>query len=1210
MITDIFDCAAYLRFSQPAYTFAEEDGTGSVMVEGTPGFEAVVVGGPDPNMADVRISGTVVTELITGPATVTFDINDDEVSVEVDETYPLTLLPNDTAVIVMERMTSIIITDDVDRMKMGFESLNYIRFEGNETGVRVRVNGENVRDYFFFYIQERAPPASDIQLMLTVMFGIYSEADVIFPPIINPDDEIALQDDRIYRLGLVILPEFVDDVELGAMIGSDQTFSMSNLTRRDNDVVTVSFDEPSYTVLESGSVDITLSLDRGIATAFSVVVRPEPTIQPPGLEPSIPTVTYTVNFAVSDSLQSRTFTLTPVDDNVPNEPNEVINLVFASISDPRVEQGDPAEVIIVDDDILADIGFAVPSYTFIENEGTGSVVVNGPENFPSTLSVRIMGGPGTQPPTVRISGTDVDEMLTSFPATVTFDINDDDAALEDIEMYTLVLIPSDPSITISQNTSRIFILDDDEIIVGFPYEEMTFEASDVGNATMHVFGEALQSFTVNYVQELGGTTELTFPAGDYPIGFTMSLPLTFPRVSGPQNYFFMIALVPATDGVTAGGVIGEQPVFPIANITIVDDAIIVGFQSPEYTFLESTPGGAPVFVIKSATVDDFFTVDVSANVPPNPPFVFQSAFEDLLAGTVLFSSGSEAPDIESYDLDIQDDVVAVEDNEVFTLSLGGQSDSRVQIGGTVGGVVYHATTTVTILDDDLARVGFVTTSYVFPEDRPQQNIDVRLFNDIVTGRSVTVQLVEQNRGDLQFVEQSFVLPSNSLTFTVAAIMSVFPEYNDDVIGVEDPESLDLVIEAVSDPSGITIDPAVANVNVLDDEVVVIQIDPPLTRTISEGESTDVCVSKNLASTRPVNFSLTSMDGTAGGQDYFPTSVVLGSLPEDAISTPECFPYSGTPDSISEGDEVFSVVLDSANNIMMSGTGAINVGDDTVTITIRDEITPPPGPEVEDTVIGDPLFTVPIPDFDHLCYEIRGAADRYFNFISDSCVSVNAHYVERTMAGETKVLHVVDEIAIRAVNNLGNCVNILVERNGCTITIDDVILDSDSYSVGGITVTRVGKRITVIVPNCDDQDLEMEIICENMNGLDMLRFEVMRGLNLRETSHGLLGQFWNVEISVQDYTGSFRNGATINNLVLVTLTPSDRDPRTFPAWREQKTWDNRMSCLYAGNQNGGTVFETVDAHDSLIEGEYKNYITGGPFSTVFTFTQFDETRCSI
>ena len=78
----------------------------------------------------------------------------------------------------------------------------------------------------------------------------------------------------------------------------------------------------------------------------------EPTVQPPGLEPFILTVTYTVNFPVSDMPQSQTFTLTPVDDNVPNEPNEVIDLVFASISDLRVAQGDPAEVIIIDDDIL------------------------------------------------------------------------------------------------------------------------------------------------------------------------------------------------------------------------------------------------------------------------------------------------------------------------------------------------------------------------------------------------------------------------------------------------------------------------------------------------------------------------------------------------------------------------------------------------------------------------------------------------------------------------------------------------------------------------------------------------------------------------------------------------------------------------------------------------------------------------------------------
>lgn len=156
----------------------------------------------------------------------------------------------------------------------------------------------------------------------------------------------------------------------------------------------------------------------------------------------------------------------------------------------------------------------------------------------------------------------------------------------------------------------------------------------------------------------------------------------------------------------------------------------------------------------------------------------------------------------------------------------------------------------------------------------------------------------------------------------------------------------------------------------------------------------------------------------------------------------------------------------------------------------------------DTVIGDPLFTVPIPDSQHLCYEIRGTADRYFNFISDSCVSVNAHYVEHSVAGDRRPLHVVDQIGIRAVDNASSCVNILVDRNGCTTSVNSS--PRLSYSRNGITVVATSAGAVVNVPNCNDVDLEMEIICENMIGVDMLRFEVTRGTNLREVSHGLLG----------------------------------------------------------------------------------------------------------
>ena len=67
---------------------------------------------------------------------------------------------------------------------------------------------------------------------------------------------------------------------------------------------------------------------------------------------------------------------------------------------------------------------------------------------------------------------------------------------------------------------------------------------------------------------------LTFEAGDYPLGYEMELPLTFPIVSGPQNFFVTVALNPITEGVTAGGMIHildkHQQVFPEANITIVD----------------------------------------------------------------------------------------------------------------------------------------------------------------------------------------------------------------------------------------------------------------------------------------------------------------------------------------------------------------------------------------------------------------------------------------------------------------------------------------------------------------------------------------------------------------------------------------------------------------------------------------------------------------
>ena len=85
------------------------------------------------------------------------------------------------------------------------------------------------------------------------------------------------------------------------------------------------------------------------------------------------------------------------------------------------------------------------------------------------------------------------------------------------------------------------------------------------------------------------------------------------------------------------------------------------------------------------------------------------------------------------------------------------------------------------------------------------------------------------------------------------------------------------------------------------------------------------------------------------QDYSPTVAQLGSLQGDFLGE-ECFEFIAFIDDIVEVMENFIVSLEMANNVIMSGTGAITVDDDNdeVTVTIIDVTspTPPTGPEVE------------------------------------------------------------------------------------------------------------------------------------------------------------------------------------------------------------------------------------------------------------------------
>ena len=132
--------------------------------------------------------------------------------------------------------------------------------------------------------------------------------------------------------------------------------------------------------------------------------------------------------------------------------------------------------------------------------------------------------------------------------------------------------------------------------------------------------------------------------------------------------------------------------------------------------------------------------------------------------------------------------------------------------------------------------------------------------------------------------------------------------------------------------------------------------------------------------------------------------------------------------------------------------------------------------------------------------------------SDSCITINAHYSKAPIPGPGVDLNVVDAIGVRAVSNTGTCVNIHVGLQGCNATVNGDVISM--YQSDGITVQKYSNRVRISVPNCEDTDLVMWAFCtsgwtEDSNWdyheYNFIRFVVMRGLNLAEESHGIMGE---------------------------------------------------------------------------------------------------------
>ena len=79
---------------------------------------------------------------------------------------------------------------------------------------------------------------------------------------------------------------------------------------------------------------------------------------------------------------------------------------------------------------------------------------------------------------------------------------------------------------------------------------------------------------------------------------------------------------------------------------------------------------------------------------------------------------------------------------------------------------------------------------------------------------------------------------------------------------------------------------------------------------------------------------------------------------------------------------------------------------------------------------------------------------------------------------------------------------------CIPIVNGFPYNSTVYDMDGVNVRQQGNRVRITVPNCNDahdfDDLVFWVLCQEINGQEMIKFQVFRGSGLIPDSHGLIG----------------------------------------------------------------------------------------------------------
>jgi hypothetical protein len=1186
VIVTIQDATVNVGLEQSAYLVSEGQGSVEVCVVVTDGTLF------DPAPVLVTITDITATEGAdysgsSFPLTLTFSdpedcativILDDDL-IEMAEDFGVELTSDANFVLVSGASATVTIAEET--AEIGFEQAVYMVAE-SDASVDVCVVVRNGRVDKGLNVSINVLPGSTAVEDEDFEFS-GGESVIVIPPQTNRSclTIIILQTDTV---------EGEEELRLGINPSVNAIIFAPNTTVAfaSDGVVALGFRDVGYTIFEGETVGLVVQKQGAFESNIDFEIFSGATFVGGG------------TFAAGgEELTTRSVPFTAPDDDIALEDDETfeMSVTFLTTSPQFVIMNPLIPVVVQDNDGPVVVGFDLDGVVFDEGIGSTAVTVSlaQPIARDVTVNVAFVSGTAQEGADQDYVRTGLSQLVFTSNGTLSVPVGIvDDGLLEGEEDFVIELSdpqPADGRVVLGIDRSTVVIADNDIPLIGF--EQTSYTTSEMFRGiTVCVDvrnGRVLDDLIVQLDLRPSSATE----GEDFD--FESDPPVIEISAGGDrgclQVFIIPSALVEPEEeinlSINTTSTVADIEVEATTIVILGDGAVSIGFASPEYTFTEGEP--VAVVVQKSGPLDSEIEFTVTG--------------EGGFSVTGVFPAGEAGPNDLTVPLVILDDDIALEPPELIVLNLTIANPSPLV-------VVTQPVTTVTILDDEgPVTVGFEQTELSVNESVGGISVAVSLLQQVAQPVSVDISYVS---GSAEEGNDFFRTGLSQLVFDSPGARTIPLSIVDDDFDEATVESFSLVLSNPQPLGGVIVSPDTITINIIDnDETIFVGFQMNSLAVNENAGNIFVTVEISQLPSQPVTVSILYVSGTAVETvDFFRTGQSEITFTSSRF---ESILISIADDSEVEDTESFSISL------LNPQPGNVVIFPDSITISIFDNDNITVVPFVNNTVVGDPFYTVPIelagplPDaplipLTPLCYEFHGEAGRIFNLVNDVCTLVNAHYTQPIPEVD---INVIDVVTVRAKDSADVCRDIRMQLNGCSVTVDGVAVNG-TYSMNDISVRKYPSRVRISVPNCASS-VVMWMLCERgplpnpMTGndvqMDLIKFVLARGVNLNPTSHGVLGQMWNIPFSVAEYTGDRGFLDPNDPAFYMTIPNTFPDPttvRTFVAVLQDRSWERtRVPCLYAGNRQAGPIGDIPEdevPNESVIEGEYTDYIVTSEYAS--------------